>query len=292
MNVTVKKIAKSKVELNIEAGKDIVNQKYEEVYKEINNEAKIPGFRAGKIPRDILEKRFRDTARSMVVQHLAEDLFFEAIKKENIFAISEPQISEVNLKGDSFSFKAVVEVKPEVKIKKYKGIKIKREKIEVTEEKIKEALEKIKKEKAADTLDDAFAKSLGYPSLSNLQEIIRNQLFLSLSENARHKHEEQVVDFLIKDSEIEVPGSIIERELKERLSMLEYRLLQQGTARDKIEEKKKEIEAGLRQAVERDLKLYFILDKVAELENIKLDEKHNTAKVMEFLLKDAEWAET
>ena len=291
MNVTVKKLDKSKVELSIEAGKDAVAQKYDEIYKQINNEAKIPGFRPGKIPRDILEKRFRDTARSMVMQHLAEDLYEQAVKEKNIFVIDHPQVSEVNLKNDGFSFKAVVEVKPEVKIKKYKGIKIKKEKIEVSEEKIKEALEKIKKEKGIDVLDDNFAKSLGYPSLSNLEEIIRNQLFLSLSENARHKHEEQVVDFLVANSELDLPPSIIERELKERLHILEYRLTQQGLAREKIEEKKKEIEAGLRQAVGRDLKLYFILDEIAELEKIKLDEKQNTVKVMEFLLKEAEWAE-
>lgn len=291
MNVTVKKLDKSKVELSIEAGKDAVAQKYDEIYKQINSEAKIPGFRPGKIPRDILEKRFRDTARSMVVEHLADDLYAQAVKEENIFVINHPQISEVNLKGNSFSFKAVVEVRPEVKIKKYKGIKIKQEKIELSAEKIEEALEKIKQEKGIEVLDDNFARSLGYPSLSDLKEIVRNQLFLSLSENTRHKHEEQVADFLINDSEVDVPDSVIERELKERLHMLEYRLLQQGMAKEKIEEKKKEIEAGLREVASRDLKLYFILDKIAELENIKLDEKHNTTKVMEFLLKEAEWAE-
>lgn len=291
MNVTVKKIAKSKVELSVGVGKDEVARKYEDVYKQINEEAKIPGFRPGKIPRDMLEKRFHDTARSLVSQYLVEELYEQAVKQENIFVIDHPQISEVNLKADSFSFKATVEVKPEAKIKKYKAIKIKREPVEITDDKVKEALENIKKEKKAEAIDDSLAKSLGYPSLANLQEIVKNQLFLAVSENARNKHEAQVVDFLIGNSEIELPASVIERELKERLHVLEYRLMQQGAPKEKIEEKKKEVEASLREAAAKDLKIYFILDKIAELENIKLDEKHNTAKVMEFLLKEAEWAE-
>lgn len=291
MNIAVKKISNSKVELSIEAGKDIVSRKYEEVYKQINEEAKVPGFRPGKIPRDILEKRFRDTARATVTQYLVEDLYEEAVKKENIFVISHPQINEVNLRNDGFSFKAVVEVRPEVKIKKYKGIMIKREKIEVTEDKITEALENIKKEKNAESVDDGLAKSLGYPTLVNLREVVKNQLFLAASENARHQHEVQVADFLLANSEIELPASLIERELKERLSVLEYRLTQQGLPKEKIAEKKKELEANLREVVIKDLKIYFILGKIAELENIKIDEKHNTVKVMEFLLKQAEWTE-
>lgn len=227
----------------------------------------------------------------MVIQHLAEDLYEAAVKEKNIFVIDHPQINEVNLKNDGFSFKATVEVKPEVEVKKYKGIKIKREEVGITGDKVKEALENIRKEKNAAAIDDSLAKSLGYPTLANLEEIARNQLFLAASENARHKHEAQITDFLISNSAIELPASIIARELKERLSMLDYRLAQQGLIKEKIEEKKKEIEKGMHDAVIKDLKIYFILDKIAELEQIKLDEKHNTAKVIEFLLKEAEWSE-
>lgn len=291
MNVTVKKTGNSKVELVINTGKDAVKEKYDDVYAHISKEAKVPGFRPGKVPVDIIKKRFSDSAKAQVIQELTEDLYTQAIKNENIFVISHPQISDVNLSDSGFSFKAAVEVKPEVNIKKYKGIKIKRESVEITDAKVKEALEKIKKDKNAETIDDGFAKSLGYPTLANLEEVIKNQLFVASSENSRHKYETQVADYLLEHCELELPPSIIERELKERLDMLDYQLARQGIAKDKVQEKKNELGKTLKDAVVRDLKVYFIMDKIAALENIALDEKHSTEKVMEFLLKEAEWAE-
>lgn len=291
MNIAVKKIGKSRVELNIETGKDIVKQKYEEVYANISKEAKIPGFRQGKAPRDIIEKKFSDTARSTVIQGLVEDLYKQAIQQQDLFVINHPSISDVDLKNDRFSFTAVVEIKPDVEIKQYKGIKIKREKLEITDGKVKEALENIKKEKNAQEINDDFAKSLGYPSLTNLEEVVRNQLFLSMSENSRRRHEAQLTEFLINNSGLELPQSLIEREHKERLNMLDYQLTRQGISKTEIEAKKKQMHEAMREAAIKDIKIYFILDKVANLENIKIDQKQGTAKVMEFLLKEANWVD-
>lgn len=290
MNTTVKKIGKSKLELNIQTGKDTVKQKYEQVYAQITKEAKVPGFRPGKVPRDIIEKRFRDTARSSVMQGLVEDLYSQAVKEQNIFVINHPEVSDINLGNSGFSFKAVVEVKPEVKVTKYKGIKINREKVEITDVKVKEALENIKKEKNIEQLNDDFAKSLGYPSLANLEEVIKNQLFIAASENSRRRHEAQLIEFLIANAELDLPQSFIERELKERLRMIEYRFTQQGVGKEEIEKKKKDMEKDLRETAIKDIKVYFILDKIANLENINIDDKQGTTKVMEFLLKSAKWA--
>jgi len=291
VNIQVKKIGKSKVELNIETGKDAVKQKYDEVYAHIAKEAKIPGFRPGKAPRNIIEKKYNEAAKSSVIQELVEDLYKQAIDKEKISVINHPVISDINLKNDGFSFKAVVEVRPEVNIKKYKGIKIKRAQIELSDEKVNEALENIKKEKKADILDDNFAKSIGYPSLSNLKELVRNQLFVSYSENARRQHESQVIEFLISNAELDLPQSVLENEYKERLNMLDYQLRRQGLTKEDIDKRKKDAEKALREAVMKDLKIYFILDKIAQLENITIDEKSGTAKTLEFLFKEANWTD-
>lgn len=289
MDVTTKKLGNSRVELSIYAGQDEVLQKYEEVYADITRQVRISGFRPGKAPRDIIEKRFHETAKSTVVQGLVDDLYKQTIEQENLFVLNHPQISEVNLKDGSFFFKAVVEVKPEVNLKRYKGIKINRETVEITDDKVQQALENIKKEKKAETLDDNFARSLGYPSLSNLEEVVRHQLFLALSENSRRKSEAQLTEFLINNSELDIPRSLIERELNERLNLEGYRLMQQGLNKQQTEDKKKELEGTLREVAIRDLKVYFILDKIASLENIEIDKKEGTGKVMEFLFKEAEW---
>ena len=291
VNTTVKKIGKPKVELNIQAGKEIVEKKYEEVYTRIGKEVKVPGFRPGKVPRNIIKQRFHEAAKSSVIEGLLEDLYKQTIEKEKVSVINHPEISDVDLGDNSFSFKAVVEVGPEIKINKYKGIKIKREKIEVGDDKINDALENIKKERNVEAIDDNFAKSMGYPSLSNFKEVVKNQLFISLSENARRRHEAQVVDYLIVNSELDVPSSIIEREYAERIKMLDLQLAKQGIKPEDIEKKKKESEKTLRDGVAKDIKVYFILDKIASLENIEIDNKQGTSKVMELLLKEAKWSE-
>ena len=139
MKTEVKKIDASKREINVEVGGDIVKNKFEEVFKEIGQKAKVPGFRVGHVPQDILEKHFSSDAHRRVVEELIPDVYTEAVKKEGLEVIELPNISDVDLRRDSqtLSFKATVEVRPEIKLKDYNGIKINYKKIEVAPDEIK-----------------------------------------------------------------------------------------------------------------------------------------------------------
>ncbi|MFQ5681229.1 MAG: trigger factor [Candidatus Omnitrophota bacterium] len=289
MKRTVRKLSNCRVEMALCADKDTVKKKYDEVYKHIGQKAKVPGFRPGKVPRNILEQRFFQQARNDVVAGLVEEVYFRALKQEGIAAVGYPEISNTEIKDGELSFNAVVEVAPDVKIRKYRGIKVKRGKAEVTQEKVTQVLEQIKKDKKAERLDDDFARSLGYPSLGNLEEVVRQQIFLTASENARRSSENQIIKSLLDNSELQLPNGLVEREFRKRQEALEQRIKQDRVSEDVVKDKKKEWEKGLRVAAERDLKVYFILNKIAKMENIEMGEDGNTAKVVEFLLKEAEW---
>ncbi|MBI5415510.1 MAG: hypothetical protein HZA29_01715, partial [Candidatus Omnitrophica bacterium] len=88
------------------------------------------------------------------------------------------------------------------------------------------------------------------------------------------------------------PPSLVKRQFERRLEDIRRRLAAQKLSAEEIRKKEEEIRKELEEAVERDIRIYLVLEKIAELENITVDKNDNlAAKVMEFLLKEAEWEE-
>ena len=99
--------------------------------------AKVDGFRAGKVPRDIYEKHFGKESLFMdAAENVLEEAYNRAMEESKLVPVCQP---EVNIKGLSeehveFTFKIIT--KPEVNVKKYQGLNIQPEKVEVTDEEI------------------------------------------------------------------------------------------------------------------------------------------------------------
>ena len=108
MKTAVKKLDSGKHEISIEIGGEVVKNKFDEVFKAIAKEAKVPGFRPGNAPRDILEKNFSAAAHEQVLKELIPDLYNQAIEKEKFDAIDLPEISEVKLDRSSISFNNLI----------------------------------------------------------------------------------------------------------------------------------------------------------------------------------------
>ena len=85
---------------------------------------KLPGFRQGKVPRRILEQRFRDQVEDDVVQRVVQSAYMEAIREHKVErGEPAPGHQRRGLKADQpFSFEARVEVKPKVEAKDYQGL--------------------------------------------------------------------------------------------------------------------------------------------------------------------------
>jgi trigger factor len=103
---------------------------------------KIPGFRKGKAPKAMVEKAFDQQAvRNQAVQDLIGDLYPEIIKKSGIKPVDFPKLDVKPPEEDQpFTFKIQVEVYPEVKLGKYKGIKLDKLSADVSEEEVEKAL--------------------------------------------------------------------------------------------------------------------------------------------------------
>jgi FKBP-type peptidyl-prolyl cis-trans isomerase (trigger factor) len=76
----------------------------------------------------------------------------------------------------SLSFKAAVEVQPEIVLPKYKGVKLEFKKIAVPADEIKRQMDSIKESRKVEALDDSFARSVGYPSMAEFEKAVVRQL--------------------------------------------------------------------------------------------------------------------
>lgn len=144
MKVKAKELAGSRRIFEIEIPTEAIVEKYEDVYSEIQKVAEIPGFRVGKAPRYLVEKHHKDKADEEVKKRLIADYFMRAIKDSGLNTIGSPIISDVMFEsGKPLAFKAEVNVKPEVKLKSYKGLKVKKQKVNIATEEVDKVVEEL-----------------------------------------------------------------------------------------------------------------------------------------------------
>jgi len=144
MNVSVEEISSIKKKVSIEIPGDEVAKEVDSFYKDLGKKAKIKGFRPGKVPRNILERYFKDYVKAEVVQKLIGESYPKALTETNLEPVSPPVIDpgEFN-EGKSFQYSAVIEVKPDIKLEGYTGLKIEGKKEELKEEEVEERLKSL-----------------------------------------------------------------------------------------------------------------------------------------------------
>lgn len=291
MKTEIKKLDDSKRELSIEVSGDAVTNKFAEVFKKIAQESKVPGFRPGHAPMDMIEKHYGSHAHEQVLKELIPDVYNQAVDKENLDVIELPQITDVRLDRSSLAFKATVEVSPEIILKNYKGLKVNYKKASVSPDEIKRSLDSLKESRKIDSIDDNFVKGLGYPSLLDLEKTIENQIYLQKENQQRQDLENQIAETLIKDTEFNVPQSLANRQLHDLVRHAKVDLAMKGVPKEKIEEQEGELAKNLEPEANRQVRVYLILAEIAKKENIKADD-HMPHNVMEFLLRSADWEVT
>lgn len=148
MSLQIEKLEKNMAKLTIEVGADEVEKALESAYQKNKNQISAPGFRKGKVPRAMAEKIhgveifYEDAANAMMQSAYEKEM--ENCEEE---VVSAPKVNVVQLeKGKNFIFTAEVALKPEVKLGKYKGIKVSKSDSTVTEEEITAFIDKQREE--------------------------------------------------------------------------------------------------------------------------------------------------
>ena len=141
MNVTVEKKEGLDVAITVELPLERLEALKEKKFSTFAKEAKVKGFRPGKAPRWVLERRYGSAVLKEVQHELIKSSFKEAVEQEKLTLGGHPQFgSEPSMTGDSFIYSATVELFPEIVLKKLEGVELEKISAEVTEEDVETAL--------------------------------------------------------------------------------------------------------------------------------------------------------
>lgn len=150
MNSKVEKLENSQVKIEITVDAEKFEEAMQKAFFRNAKYFNVPGFRKGKAPRNIVEKYYGESVLyEEAFNIVAPEVFEKVIKENNIEAVSTPDIDITQIgTGKDLVFSAVVTVKPEVKLGKYKGIKVEKKEYPVTEEHIEEHLKEMAEKNA------------------------------------------------------------------------------------------------------------------------------------------------
>lgn len=148
MDVTKEELEGNKVKLEIEIESDEVDKALEQAYRKVVKDISIPGFRKGKAPRKVVEKRFgEEVFHKDALDILIPKGYSEAVEETDIEPVDQPDIEDFYIAaGEPATFTAIVEVKPEVELGEYKNLGIEKEDASVKDEEINSRLEKMQEE--------------------------------------------------------------------------------------------------------------------------------------------------
>ncbi len=135
---------KKSVEVEIPA--DRITNEAQRVTTEFSRQAKLPGFRPGKIPANVIRSRFAKEIQDEVMQRLLPLSFREAIAEKNVEPVGDPELERIDayIEGAPVKYKANFEVKPHIQLGDYRGLEVDDEKIEVTDKDVDEMIERLR----------------------------------------------------------------------------------------------------------------------------------------------------
>ena len=140
MKTDVEELSPTRVKLTIEVPFDELEHAFDVTYKSLAKQVRIKGFRPGKAPARLIDRYVgRGAVISEAVNHAVPELYNEAVQKEEIFALGQPDVEVTKLEdNDELAFTAEVDVRPKFEVEDYKGIEVTVDNAEVTDEQVDE----------------------------------------------------------------------------------------------------------------------------------------------------------
>jgi trigger factor len=133
--------------LQIEVPRETVEAEFRTKHETYRDLAKIPGFRKGKAPMDMVKRRFKDAIHKDVLETLVPKAYEDTIKEHNLSPISMPEVTDIQFEeGTPLTFKAEIEIKPEVKVKDYKGLQVVKRTKKTTSEDVEKTLDRLRED--------------------------------------------------------------------------------------------------------------------------------------------------
>lgn len=183
MKVIQEKLPASQVGLEIEIPPEKSKQAYEQVIQNFARSANIPGFRKGKVPRQVLVQRLGNVRiKAAALEEMIDSSVNEALKQEDIKAIGQPQlrtsfeelISQYE-PGKPLTFSAAVDVLPEVNLTQYSGLQVQAEEVKYDPASVEKVIEENRNEMATLIPVEGRAAQMGDTAVADFKGILVNE---------------------------------------------------------------------------------------------------------------------
>jgi trigger factor len=364
-----------KKHLKVTIPRSDIERQYEESLEKLRQDAMVPGFRPGRAPRQLVVKRFRKQVADQVKSTILMSALDQIDKDYKLDPIVQPRldVDAIELpENGPMSFEMDVEVRPQFEVPDYKGLKIQRPIVEITEKdvdaqltrhverhgqivpklegsveigdyitadmvflrtdgrpinEVKEIQFRLQPElrfqngtipdigsklvgaRPGDTrevegrlgsavadpslrgasisvqikvndlkhtrlpeVNQAFINSIGFDSIEELREAVRDALNRRVASDQRQAIRRQVLDFLLKEAPFDLPTDLVLREEKSTINRLVAQLKQEGMSDSQIRASEAQIRANAHESTLRSLKEFLLLVKIADAEGIKVEE--------------------
>ncbi len=197
--------------------------------------------------------------------------------KEGVACVSPPEIENVQLKNQALYFSARVDVRPQIKLKNYKNLRLIRKKVKIEDAQVEQVVEKLRKSKekkgSLPELNDAMAQDSGFNTLAELREAINKNLQANAEIETRQDLERQLIEQLLARASLDVPQSMVNSQMQELLNQFKFNRILQGEKKEEVEAKESELQEEARLEAVRRVRLSFILDEIGQREKIQVNDE-------------------
>lgn len=360
--------------IKVEVSEDKIKQEYDTCFKALIPKAKIPGFRQGKAPKEVVARHYAGEAREQVMKALLNDSYRDAIQEKAIDPLGYPEIADVKFTDQELSYEAIVEVRPKIKLSKVKGLSAKKEKAKVEDKEIEAQLKQLQEsmaqfksvdDKAAEmgdfiladyictvdgneiekrqgdmfelkeeeflkgmskqlvgaklneerdvkvtfpkdmgkpelagkeaifkltvkevkiknvpAIDDELAKDAGdCDTLAELKDKIKKELLHSKEHQIEHAYEKALLEELVKKNKLDLPAKVVQRRAEHLVEQTKNNYLRSGLTEEQFEGMKAKITEDVQKEAEHQVHVAFLLDEIANKENIQVTEEDMAAQI-------------
>ena len=157
--------------LEIEVPSEQIQEELDSAYRKYRKQVRLPGFRRGKVPLDVLKANFGDHIKAEMLEQMIPNLYEEAREEADVEPVSKPVIEDLEFEeGGDLHFKAVVEIKPPIDLAEYKGISVTKKPVDVRDEDIERGLASLR-DRHADVVRIDGAAEKGHYLMADLQTL-------------------------------------------------------------------------------------------------------------------------
>ena len=179
MSAKCEKLEGNQGVLTVEVDAEKVNESLDSAFKKVVKQVNVPGFRKGKMPRPLFEKRFGvESLYQDAIDLMLPEAYTEAIEETGIDPVDRPEIDVEQIeKGKPFIFTAKVIVKPEVKLGEYKGIEVEEFDTTVTDEDVDNEIKALQERQAELVVKEEGKAELGDTVVMDFEGFVDGEAF-------------------------------------------------------------------------------------------------------------------